>query len=506
MEKKSRVSDIIANENINEWKQGDLITIQAGTGQGKSYFIKNKLYEHAKLKGKKILMLLHRINCVNQFKMEIEKDNKVDSIEIMTYQKLEHLYKNKKTFDFSEYDYIVSDEFHYHIADASFNKYTDISLNKILEQSHAIRIFMSATGYYVHRFMNGFLKLNTIDYKLEISYDFIRKLVFFNSDDYLEQSIQDAINNNIKTIFFIQSATKAYDLHKKFKDNTLFNCGESDKHYKYVDKEKINNMLINERFEETILVTTTCLDAGVNLIDLDLTHIVCDVKDIEVLIQCIGRKRPQHEEDTITLCIKNIHNQTLGGMQTQLKKRVEMADFLDKHTVQEFVDEYPRTYDKYNIVYDEAVEDDKCTKKVNQLMRFKCKIDSFVISEMKSLGDFSYCKYIARLFGFHDEYDDSYNYTVEDVEKMKDELEDYLNGIVGEKLFSDEQQELSNLIIKELITLSKGTDYRTKKLKPTTLETIIRNQLNLPFAISKPKLESKGEMRGKRYIVITNLK
>ena len=51
----------------------------------------------------------------------------------------------------------------------------------------------------------------------------------------------------------------------------MFNCSKNNSdYYKYVDKEKIKNMLTNEKFEDLILITTTCMDAGVNLIDLEL--------------------------------------------------------------------------------------------------------------------------------------------------------------------------------------------------------------------------------------------
>ena len=49
-------------------------------------------------------------------------------------------------------------------------------------------------------------------------------------------------------------------------------------------------------------------------------------------------------------------------------------------------------------------------------------------------------------------------------------------------------------------------DYRTKKLKPKTIEVILREQLDLNYAISKTIKESKGENRGKRYIVISKIK
>lgn len=479
---KLRVSDIITEDKIKSWEQGSVITIEAGTGQGKSFFIKNGLYEFAKKNNKKILMLIHRLNCVDQFQAEIERDNKTDIIDIVTYQKLEHLYKTKQTFDFDQYEYLICDEFHYFLSDSSFSKTTDISLNTILSQQDKTRIFMSATGDYMKRYINKIKQIDTTDYKLPNNFQFIRELFFFNKDETMESFIQGAIEHNYKSIFFIQSATKAYELYKKFGEVAVFNCGKSDKHYKYVDKDKINNILKNERFEELMLITTTCFDAGVNIIDEELTHVVCDVQDIDVLTQCIGRKRPQHNKDKINLHIKTITNQQLGGIETQLNKKVAMADYLNEYTVKEFIEKYPREHDKYDIIYDEIVEeDDKCTKKINELMRFKCKIDVAKISSIKNLGDFSYCKHLAREFGFYD-VDLGYFYIVVEDMRMKDELEGYLDSIVGEKLFNDEQKALINKIDLKV----NGRQQKSYKKLNDGLEMI-----NLPFIIIPKKSGSK---------------
>ena len=88
MERK-RVSEIITTEEIKKWNKGDIITITAGTGAGKSYFIKNILYAFAKKENKKILFLIHRTDCKNQFYEEIKRDNKLDTINIKTYQSIE---------------------------------------------------------------------------------------------------------------------------------------------------------------------------------------------------------------------------------------------------------------------------------------------------------------------------------------------------------------------------------------------------------------------------------
>lgn len=87
---KIRVSDLIKIEDIKKWKPNDNILISSPMGAGKSYFCKNILYEVAKSVQGKILMLIHRSNCVDQFRYEIETDGKGDVIEVITYQSLEY--------------------------------------------------------------------------------------------------------------------------------------------------------------------------------------------------------------------------------------------------------------------------------------------------------------------------------------------------------------------------------------------------------------------------------
>ncbi len=86
MENKKRVSDIITATDINSWNKGDVVTISAGCGVGKSYFIKNILYAKAKAENKKILMFVHRSKCSDQFEFEIESAGKTDIIDIKTYR------------------------------------------------------------------------------------------------------------------------------------------------------------------------------------------------------------------------------------------------------------------------------------------------------------------------------------------------------------------------------------------------------------------------------------
>ena len=469
MKKKLRVSDLITIEETNTWSAGDCITIKAGTGSGKSYFIKNTLYDIAKRENNKILMLIHRSNCTEQFINEIVRDKKNDVIDIKTYQKLEYNEIRTCINDLSEYQYICCDEFHYFMSDASFSKTTDISLDLILTQTFATKIFMSATGDQMKMYINENKNITTIDYELPIDFDFIDELSFFYSDDTYDIFIEDAINKNEKAIFFIQSAKKAYELYNKYKVNCLFNCSKNNKdYYKYVDKDKIKDMLINEKFQELILITTTCMDAGVNLIDIDLKHVVCEVEDTGTLIQCIGRKRIQDEQDSINVYLKVISNNSLGGKETQLKKKIHMAEFLKTHTVKEFIEKFPRQYDYSNMVYDNVVsEDNKGTKKINELMFFKCKEDLNEIKAIKEFGKYGYCEYIKTIFGVE-------LYMIIEEQNVINELERYLDGVVGKRLYKDEQKELIEKIdLKVNRRLQKSYDKLNNGLKMIDLGYMI---------------------------------
>jgi len=467
--KKLRVSDVVTIKQIKIWDLGDIITIKAGTGAGKSWLIKNILYDIAKGENKKILMLIHRRNCTEQFIDEISRDNKSDVIDIKTYQKLE--YKELKQYfnDLSEYKYIVCDEFHYFMSDASFSKTTDMSFDLILNQSSAIKIFMSATGDQMKRFINENKGIETIDYELPIDFDFIEDLSFFHNDETFDMFMDEIITKNEKAIFFIQSAKKAYELVKKYKDYCLFNCSKHNSdYYKYVDKTKIKEMLKNERFEELILITTTCMDAGVNLVDTEIKHVICEVEDTGTLIQCIGRKRIQSDEDKIHLYIKIINNNALGGKETQLKKKIHMANFLKEHTVKEFIAKFPRQYDYSNMVHDDIVmEDNRCTKRINELMFFKCEEDLSEILTILGYGKYGYCRYLKELFCMDD-------YRIIEEDNKIDELERYLENIVGKKLYKEEQKELIEKIdLKVNRRLQKSYDKLNDGLKMIELNYII---------------------------------
>lgn len=469
-----KISDIITMKDIQSWNSGDVITIKAGTGKGKSYFIKNNLYDFAKQQNKKILMLIHRLNCIDQFKEEIKTQNKTDVIDIKSYQSLEYRIENGIDVDFSKYSYIICDEFHYFMSDAIFNKTTDISLNKILEQTNKIKIFMSATGDFMKQYFNNVKNIKTINYEINIDYDFIGELIFFLKDISIENLLQEIIESDEKAIFFIQSAKKAYNLYKKYSKYTLFNCSESNReYYKYVDKHKIDCMLKNEKFYEKALITTTTMDTGVNIKDNDVKHIICDVEDVGVLIQCLGRRRIDDNipDDKLFVYIKAITNNQLGGKKLQINKKLSRAKYFKKYGDVEYVKKYGRNPDKNAIIYEYIGEDGTTIlKKLNEMAYYKSLIDKKIVNKML---EHSYIEYVRKMF--------DKKYIILEEEKENKNLKQYLDSIVGQKLYRLEQ--------KILIDVFKDNGLIAKSTGINTLNGNIKDR-GLPYIIDIGKRKS----------------
>lgn len=483
-----RVSELVTIEHINSWKNGDIITIEAGTGAGKSYFTKNNLYAVAERDNEKILFLIHRSNCVNQFQMEIDKAKKTGNIHIHTYQSLEAKDLRNEDIDFSKYKYIVCDEFHYFMSDAAFNKFTDISLDAILNQTDKVRIFMSATGDRVRDYIKNKKEMKITPYVIPTDYSFINSLTFYNNDESLDSIVKKIMDTGKKAIFFFQSAEKAYQIHYKYKEISLFNCSKhNNAYYKFVDEKKINTMLQEELFDESILFTTTCMDAGVNIRDKDLQYIICDVKDTGTLVQCIGRKRLEGKDDGIHLFIKGIDNRSLGGSYSKLTNKMEPAIFLMKNDNETYNLKYRRDYDKNNIVYNDIIKGNKehSELKVNELMLYKCITDKLEIEQMMK-QDYGYYKYIARKFGFYD-LDYGYSYTIFEDENQKISLEEYLDSILGKKLFKEEQTELKQMF--------KENGLSAKTLGINTINGNLKDR-KLPYTIEIGKRKSYRDEDG----------
>lgn len=393
------VTEVIQQDYL-DWQRGDIVAISAGTGKGKSHFVKNTLYDHAKNKKKRILFFLHRSNTLDQFKEEIEAEGKTDVIDFVTYQSFEKGIIRKNQIDLWLYEYIICDEYHYFGNDSSFNKYTDLSLNEIIDGAdERVVLLMSATNEFIKGYLSERKSIEPKEYIVPSNYDYIKSLEFFDDEQYIIEGLEKLKSEGRKAIIFIESANDCYDLYKKFEDVSMFICGKSHNKYKHVDEEKRNQLLLNQRFDDLFLFATQTLDAGLNIIDVDLHHIIVDIADPDVLVQCVGRKRiKDSEEDYVHLVVKNRSNGRLGNDKSNLTTRMKHARYLAENSQKAYDKEYYRSPDPYQLVYYEPLENGLYEIRVNELLweSYKYKYKRLEMIQEKAGG---YRQFIVELFG-----------------------------------------------------------------------------------------------------------
>ena len=200
------LSEIITDTDIETWYLQDVL-ISADTGYGKTHFIKTKLYKYAKKRKQKILLLLPRKSLKNQNIKQIKKEGKLDVISITGYHVIENIVKHGGSLKgyFEKFDFVVCDEFHYFISDASFNKDTLKSLQAII-QANTSKIWISATSEKVVKFFHQYTDVKFIEYKFP-SKDKDIKLVTYKNESELDQIVDITITEGKKAILFTNDLT-----------------------------------------------------------------------------------------------------------------------------------------------------------------------------------------------------------------------------------------------------------------------------------------------------------
>ena len=178
------VSDLIGDE-YKSWTKEIIILIQAGTGTGKTSFVKTSLLQHCNQNNKKILYLANRLALKLQTQNDIETENKIykilnTNIDCTTYQGLTWMIQYNK--EINHYDFIISDETHYFFSDSSFDRKTDIPFNWIID-SDAIKILMSATPEITYNYIKDELKIPLKIYRMPINYNKLLSDIFFYQKD-----------------------------------------------------------------------------------------------------------------------------------------------------------------------------------------------------------------------------------------------------------------------------------------------------------------------------------
>lgn len=480
-----KVTDIIRHDDIEQWKLGGRILISAGTGRGKTHWVINTLSEYANTFGNKILFLVNRAPLQHQIQYKLQELGKSDLIDVRTYQSLENEIL-QGTHNFDEYKFIVCDEAHYFFSDAQFNNKTNLILNLIKDElKDKVVILMSATA----NLLKSYLKIDeSCIYKLDNNYMYIEGIYTYKNQEVIFQML-NSLPKGEKAIYFSKSVEKAFDMAQQLND-AGFICSYGNRKYsRYIDKDELNNIQRNERFECQVLCCTTALDNGINIIDEQVKHIIIDVLDIDTVIQCIGRKRAVYIRERVKLYLREVDIRYANTIYNSVTKDLEQAVYLKRNGERAFKKKYrKKDYIKYLIDVDED------TIRVNEAGAWKFRQIEQTCKAIKN-KEKTWLQMLFEQMGLD-------NPNVESLECIADgkSLTGYLQEMQDIPMFSEVQEAFRETIkgmLNSLVSQNK------RKFGIKSINEILK-ELCVPFVIES-KRENKGEMRNQRYWIVKAL-
>lgn len=345
---KQYITDLVG-EDYKNWH--GIVVLDAGTNSGKTYFILKTLLPWAYEHRKRILILCNREALRNQIERDVNRlgsievsyedydpalggivnkpaiDNKYEhTICVETYQWLEtFLQRNEdaaKTY-LRSFDYIVSDEYHYMVTDASFNDHVDASYEAIKELwTTKTCIFMSATA----RPFFDYWKLRKMipegqHFRLPMDYRFVSSVKFFYRDDD-ERDIIRRVQPGEKILVFVNTIAKLRKLRDTLKAEGIEDVACLCSKYRQEAEEfdKLDDVLVGNVLQHQVTLTTTTLYNGVDMKDRALKYIVSELWNPLVNAQILGRKRPLDEGDTCAVYLLHYPKERLEGELKKIEK------------------------------------------------------------------------------------------------------------------------------------------------------------------------------------------
>lgn len=361
----AQLDSSIRTETSDRWEPLQPVFISAQTGQGKNYFVEHELIPYVRELNYKnnteqrVLILSNRLALQQQIKSRLEGDYDTDDetykiypykefANVMTYQsllwqekRLENIQKKAR----SRYIYVICDEAHFFTSDAMFNPHTAKILEAIVRLfQDAIRVYMSATPYeclehiiryeeeYKRLYLNwgkpqrGWAEEKMVLYHFKRDYSYLDIKIYSEFEELYEQILDSVNRRKKKWLIFIddreRGSTVGADLLKYAKkhsenldENHNLEGGERNKkiivaeHIQVVNADSKDDptymsIVLNEALVNGIcvLITTSVLDNGVNLRNID-NIIVSDMSKVKCL-QMLGRARIDGADDRKTLYIK----------------------------------------------------------------------------------------------------------------------------------------------------------------------------------------------------------
>lgn len=251
----------------------------------------NTLYPYAHASGKRMILFSNRRALLEQQRRQAQGTDAT----CMICQKLEYNFNHGMSsikWVESNFDYIIIDEAHYLFQDALFNRNTEIMLDMVEQlQKSKVIILMSATADLLKEYFVGRIKKT---YFVQSDYSYIKTVYCYTTPDSVNKILNE-VPPGEKVVMFGDNKKRLRTLQREYPDSEYLNSGNKDESLAF------RQITQNECFGCQMLFTTKVLDNGVNLKDKAIKHIIIEQTDMVEFMQCLGRKRVQSPDDTITL-------------------------------------------------------------------------------------------------------------------------------------------------------------------------------------------------------------
>lgn len=463
------VSDVIG-EDYKTWKN-EFILMGFGTGRGKTTFSLDVYCPWLISQGKTILYLCNRKKLRSQTKEVADRKSIKGKVVVESYQSIQKILN--KGENLPQFDVIICDEAHYFLSDAEFNLYTDVSYNYITNQRQAVVLFMTATYKNVFGTIDNTIKNqcsnDNLDYRkpttymLPTDYSYVYKICWYQKKDDLYGIVDTILSGTEdKAIYFCNGIGKMQKFYNHY--SPTYGTDEIEKYndeskLKYMDfccsdytknlwaKKHSNDKAIRQTeqggfiFDNRILISTKCIDNGVDFKDRNIRHIICDIFDIESAIQCLGRKRILDDMDKCTFYIRDYQSYELNIFYKNVINELESANlFISDRKKWESKYGKDRSYKDKTVFYDFDITNDW---QINELRHSKLLLDEALIKMMIDKKT-SYRSEILKYLGASVS-DKSVNVTEVQREKIKDIIEIFISNNIGKKLDKEKQEELVSI-------------------------------------------------------------
>ncbi len=333
------INQLITPNRLRTLTNETPLFIASQTGSGKSTLVMNQVLSLVKSRQQKLLILSSRTALADQYRREaalvenpdllkdltpsgLRKQKDFGMVTIFTYQEFFFYMRKNCHQSFTQYGAVVLDECHFFVQDAAFNEYTQSLLKSLVHCfHHCLRFYLSATPdicldeiiyvekkhqykkmYFDNPWNNNFyypVPNNTFSlYYFANNYSYIEPCFFKNNQDIV--NIIKSDTSAYKYLICVDTREQGKLLQKALGDSI---CEYIDAELKKSTMENTVTAIINDRkFDKKVLIATSFLDVGINLIDCNLTNIVIYSTDKTHFIQSIGRKRKLPQEK-VTLYI-----------------------------------------------------------------------------------------------------------------------------------------------------------------------------------------------------------